>query len=157
MYCFVPPQRILLKDKIARTSLSFLPIFWKKIKIWLGELYLLSKLHCNPQKDIFEDPQIIFHIQLWRIASCAKMRPAAMFSPPICTLLTIDLPTPPGRRPRKIICEANEFSWPPAGGWAFNFWHLFRFSMCYPKGAHSLGHGWGTAPRKYATGCLKKK
>ena len=29
------------------------------------------------------------------------------------------------------------------GGWAFNFWHLFRFSMCYPKGAHSLGHRLG--------------
>ncbi len=36
---------------------------------------------------------------------------------------------------------------PIIGGWAFNFWHLFRFSMCYPKGAHSLGHRWGTAPR----------
>ena len=36
------------------------------------------------------------------------------------------------------------------GGWAFNFWHLFRFSMCFPKGAHSLGHRWGTGPRKYA-------
>ena len=28
-------------------------------------------------------------------------------------------------------------------GWAFNFWHHFQFSMCYPKGAHSLGHRWG--------------
>ena len=33
------------------------------------------------------------------------------------------------------------------GVWAFNFWHLFRFSMCYPKGAHSLGHRWGYGSR----------
>ena len=26
----------------------------------------------------------------------------------------------------------------------------YNFSLCYPKGAHSLGHGWGNAPRKYA-------
>ena len=149
MYCFVPPQRILLKDKIARTSLSFLPIFWKKIKIWLGELYLLSKLHCNPQKDIFEDPQIIFHIQLWRIASCAKMRPAAMFSPPICTLLTIDLPTPPGRRPRKIICEANEFFLASGrGGGHLIFGTCFDFQCATPRGLIRWVTVWGNAPRK---------
>ena len=49
-------------------------------------------------------------------------------------------------RPIKLICppprpEAKKNHFRP-GGWAFNFWHLFRFSMCYPKGAHSLGHRW---------------
>ena len=58
---------------------------------------------------------------------------------------------PPGRRPGKNHLRSNWIFlglWP--GGWAFNFWHLFRFSMCYPKGAHSWHHRWGTTPRKYA-------
>ena len=33
-----------------------------------------------------------------------------------------------------------------SGGWAWYFQHQFQFSMCYPKGAHSLGHRWLQLP-----------
>ena len=49
---------------------------------------------------------------------------------------TLNFAHPPGRRPRKIICGANEISWPPV--WYFQ--HQFQFSMCYPKGAHLITH-----------------
>ena len=32
------------------------------------------------------------------------------------------------------------------GGWAWYFQHQFRFSMCYPKGAHSKHHRLGNYP-----------
>ena len=35
-------------------------------------------------------------------------------------------------------------------GYRFTKVCYYSFSLYYPKRAHSLGHGWGTAPRKYA-------
>ena len=40
-----------------------------------------------------------------------------------------------------------------------NFWHQFQFSMCFPEGAHSLGHRLGSAPRNKGISdfhCVKK-
>ena len=53
------------------------------------------------------------------------------------------LPTPTAGGQEKSFAEQMFFLGLRPGGWAFNFWHLFRFSMCYPKGAHSWHHRWG--------------
>ena len=58
-----------------------------------------------------------------------------------------DLPTPPAGGQEKSFAEQMNFLGLRPGGWAFNFWHLFRFSMCYPKGAHSWHHRWGNGSR----------
>ena len=50
----------------------------------------------------------------------------------------------------KSFAEQMNFLGLRLGGWAFYFWHQFRFSMCYPKGAYSLGHRLGQLP---ASGC----
>ena len=36
------------------------------------------------------------------------------------------------------------------GGWAWYFQHQFQFSMCYPKGAHSITHRWLQLPTFWA-------
>ena len=48
--------------------------------------------------------------------------------------------------PRKSFAEQMRFLGLWSGGWAWYFRHQFQFSMCYPKGAHSLGHRWLQLP-----------
>ena len=57
------------------------------------------------------------------------------------------MPTPLAKGQENSFAPQMIFLGLRPGGWVFNFWRQFRFSMCYPKGAHSLGHRLGTAPR----------
>ena len=65
-----------------------------------------------------------------------------------CPLYSSLFAHPPGRRPRKTICGANEVSWPSASvsifhcntprGQSFSFQAKLDFPLSYPKGHHLL-------------------
>ena len=48
-----------------------------------------------------------------------------------------------------VLPQGGSFVGSPLGHWTTKVCY-HNFSLCYPKGAHSLGHRLGTAPRKYA-------
>ena len=65
----------------------------------------------------------------------------------VCGQLKLLICPPPWPEAKeKSFAKQMRFLGLRPGGWAWYFQHQFRFSMCYPKGAHSLGHPRGQLP-----------
>ena len=69
----------------------------------------------------------------------------------LCDLFhSIVCPPPWPEAKEKSFAEQMRFLGLRPGGWAWYFQHQFRFSMCYPKGAHSFTHLRGQLPTFWA-------
>ena len=87
-------------------------------------------------------------IEGWQFHKCQWKK--CSFQPKLMQNKIIICPPPWPEAKEKSFAEQMRFLGLRPGGWAWYFQHQFRFSMCYPKGAHSLGHRRGQLPTFWA-------